>query len=263
MPDSGPASRLIALSGLTSVVLGLFLVGLAQGERTQYGSLIVSLDGQLSPLALPRERLAPVAVQLDGSLQTDDGSVLPQVTRVELGLPQQGALSTHGLPVCPHWRIRVTDSAAALRACHTALVGHGQVNMTVQLPNQDPFDAYVRLLAFNTRIGKSRAVLLHAYAPKPPFSVVLPFLVRHRTDRFGMALVADLPALGQWARVAKFEMRLSRRYSYQGRRHSYLNASCPIPKRFTAGFFSFARVAYSLADGRQVSTTIARSCRAR
>jgi hypothetical protein len=58
-------------------------------------------------------------------------------------------------------------------------------------------------------------------------------------------------------------MTLSRRYAYHGQLRSYLSASCPIPRRFTAGFFSFARVAYRLADGRRVSTAIARSCRAR
>jgi hypothetical protein len=135
--------------------------------------------------------------------------------------------------------------------------------MTVQLPNQEPFTVRVRLLAFNARIGKRRAVFLHAYTGKPPFSVVLPVFVRHRSGRFGTALVAELPALGEWARVARFEMTLSRRYAYRGRPRSYLSASCPIPPRFTAGFFSFARVAYKLTDGRQVSTVIARSCRAR
>jgi hypothetical protein len=118
-------------------------------------------------------------------------------------------------------------------------------------------------LAFNARAGRKRAVLLHAYVRNPQFAVVLVFLVRHRAGRFGTALMADLPAISKWARVARFEMTLSRRYTYRGLRRSYLSASCPIPKRFTAGFFSFARVAYTLADGRQVSTAIARSCRAR
>ena len=46
-------------------------------------------------------------------------------------------------------------------------------------------------------------------------------------------------------------MTLSRRYSYRGRARSYLSASCPIPPRFTAGFFSFAKASFTLAGGRQ------------
>lgn len=258
-----PRNRVISLLVLSSLILGLLLVSLAQGERTQYGTLIVSLGGQLSPLTLPRERSAPVAVNLDGSLQTADGSPLPRVVRVELELPQQGTLSTHGLPTCARRKLIAASSADALVVCRAALVGHGRADMTVQVPTQEPFEVHARLFAFNARISKMQALLLHVYTPKPPFSVVLPFLLHRRSGRFGMALTADLPALGEWARVARFQMTLSRRYIYRGRRRSYLSASCPIPKRFTAGFFSFARIAYKLADGRQVSTAIARSCRAR
>jgi hypothetical protein len=117
-------------------------------------------------------------------------------------------------------------------------------------------------LAFNARAGKNREVLLHAYTASPPLAVVLPFVFRKGSGRFGRRLGADLPVLGRWARVASFTMVLSRRYQYGGRRRSYLSASCPIPKRLTAGFFSFARVAYGLADGRRVTASIARSCRA-
>jgi hypothetical protein len=79
-----------------------------------------------------------------------------------------------------------------------------------------------------------------------------------------MALVADLPrALGPWPHLSHFEITLARRYAYRGRSHSYLSATCPIPRRFTAGFFSFARANFTLADGRRIGTAIPRSCRTR
>lgn len=247
---------------LTLAVLGI-AVAIAQGERSQHGKLIVSLNGRLSPLALPRRHAAPVAVGLEGSLRTVDGSRLPRVTRVEFGLPQQTVLSTYGLPVCTRRKLLVTSSAHALKVCRAALVGRGHVDLTVQVPGQEPFAVHTRLLAFNARMGARRAVLLHAFTTHPPLAVVLPFVYGRGSGRFGRTLSADLPVLGEWARVAEFRMVLSRRYASRGRRRSYLSASCPIPKRLTAGFFSFARVAYSLADGRQVTAAIARSCRAR
>lgn len=254
--------RIASAALLTLALLGL-VGATAHGERTQYGTLIVSLSGRLSPLALPRTHAAPVAVDLEGSLQTADGSPLPRVTRVEFGLPQQAVLSTDGLPICTRDKLLVTSSADALKACRAALVGRGQVHLTVQVPGQESFTVHTRLLAFNARMGGRRGVLLHAYTATPPLAVVLPFAYGHGLGRFGRTLGADLPVLGEWARVAEFKMVLSRQYAYRGRRRSYLSASCPIPKRLTAGFFSFARVAYSLADGRQVSAAIARSCRAR
>jgi hypothetical protein len=248
---------------LTIAVLSLLVVALARGERSQHGSLILSLGGKLSPLALPRDHAAPVAVALEGGLRTADGSPLPRVTRVEFGLPQQGVLSTHGLPTCTRRKLIVTSNADALAVCRSALVGHGHVDLTVQVPHQEPFAIHTRLLAFNGRFDGKQAVLLHAYTSHPPLAVVLPFTFGHESGRFATTLAANLPVLGEWARVAEFKMVLSRRYVYRGRRLSYLSASCPIPRRFTAGFFSFAQIAYWLGDGRQVSTSIARSCRAR
>lgn len=253
---------LLALVGLA--LAGLLGAGLARGEQSQQGDLIVSLDGGLSPLQLPRDRTAPVAVRLDGGLRTADGSLLPRVTRIALALPGQGVLSTRGLPVCPQRRLRNTKDPEALAACGPALVGHGELRAQVLVPHQAPFTIHSHLLAFNGRVGGHRAVILHGAATDPPTVVVLPFLVRRGSGRFGTTLVADLPpALGPWPHVAHFEMTLSRRYAYRGRERSYLSASCPIPPRFTAGFFSFAHATFTLTGGRRIGTGIARSCRAR
>lgn len=259
---SGPRRLLAALAVL--LALAALGAGLALGERTQHGNLIVSLDGGLAPLKLPREHPAPVSVHLSGGLQTADRSVLPRVTRIEIGLPGQGVLTTRGLPVCPQRRIRHTLPAQALAACRSALVGRGSLRAEVLLPNQPPFQVHASLLAFNGSIDGRRAVILHAYAEQPPTVVVLPFLIRLRSGRLGTTLVADLPpSLGPWPHFAHFQMTLSRRFEHRGRHFSYLSASCPIPRSLTAGFFSFARATYTLAGGREVGTSIPRSCRAR
>lgn len=259
----GTATRTLGVFVALALLAGL-AAGLADGERAQQGNLIVSLDGNFSPLKLPREQAAPVAVHLEGGLQTADGSLLPRVTRVELGLPGQGILSTQGLPTCSQQRLRNAKSAEALAACRPALVGHGRLQAEVLVPNQSPFAIDARLLAFNGRVKGHRAVILHAFASSPPTVVVLPFLVKRGSGRFGTALVANLPpTLGPWPHFAHFEITLSRRYSYRGRSRGYLSASCPIPRRLTAGFFSFARASFTLADGRQIGTAVARSCRAR
>lgn len=255
--------RVLLLLAVLALLAGLG-AGMARGERTQQGNLIVSLDGDLTPLKLPRERPAPVAVHLEGGLQTADDALLPRVTRVELGLPAQGVLSTRGLPTCSPRRLRNTTSEEALAVCRGALVGDGRLQADVLLPHQAPFGIDADLLAFNGRVRGRRAVIVHAYAAEPPTVVTLPFLVRHRGGRFGLALVADLPpTLGPWPHFAHFDLTLSRRYSYRGQRRSYLSASCPIPPRFTAGFFSFAKASFTLVGGGRIGTGIARGCRAR
>lgn len=253
---------LLALVAL--IALGVVLATSVQGERSQRGNLVVNLDGELSPLKLPREREAPVAVRIEGGLRTANGETLPRVTRVELGLPAQATLRTRGLPSCPPRRLRNATTPQALAACRRAVVGRGRLEADVLLPHQPSFAIGTRLFAFNARLGGRRAIVLHAYAANPPTVVVIPFRVRPGSGRFGTALVANLsPELGPWPRFARFELTLSRSYRFRGERHSYLSASCPIPPRFTAGFFSFARTTFTLADGREIGTGIARGCRAR
>jgi hypothetical protein len=263
-PKSAGSGTVGALVAVAALLVGALTATLVQGERTQYGSLIVSLDGGMAPLTLPRERPAPVTVRLHGALDTANGTQLPRVRRIELGLPGEGTLFTKGLPVCPVLRLTNTSQAKALRHCRAALVGRGRIEADVLLPNQRPFRIHAPVLAFNGRVGGRKAVVMHAISKSPPTVVVVPFVLRRRPGRFGMALVADLPShLGPWPHFARFDLTLSRRFRYRGHLRSYLSASCPIPPRWTAGFFSFAKVTYTLAGGRRVSTAITRSCRAR
>jgi hypothetical protein len=260
---AGTAGRLLLAIAALALLTALS-AGLARGERTQHGNLIISLNGHFAPLTLPRDRPAPVSVQLDAGLQTSDGTVLPRVTRVELGIPGQGAISTRGLPTCPRRRLRDTTTRRALEICRRALIGHGEMVAQVKIPHQRAFMVYAPLLAFNGRVAGHRAVIVHGVSARPPTSVVLPFLIRRRPGKFGTVLVAHMPRdLGPWPRFARFEMNLSRRYRYRGRTRGYISASCPIPKRFTAGFFSFAKATFTFAGGRHLSTGIARSCRAK
>lgn len=244
------------------LALGLAVATGARGERAQRGNLVFSLQGRISPLKLPRDHLAPISVHLVGGLRTLDGSTLPRVTRVELGLPRQGVLDARGLPVCSPRKLRSATTAGALAACRDALVGRGRLRAEVVLPDQAPLAIDTQLLAFNGRVDGRAAVIVHAFGEGVPVAIVIRFLVEHRDSQLGTVLVARLPrALGPWPRLAHFDLTLSRRFHFQGKRRSYLSASCPIPKALTAGFFSLARAGLRLAGGGQIGTAITRGCR--
>ncbi len=243
----------------------LLAPGLARGERAQAGNLIVALNGGIAPLDLPRDRTAPVAVSLQGRVATADGSPLPRLTRIDLGLAGKDLLFTRGLPVCPRARLRNATSRQALDRCAPALVGNGRLDADVFVPNQSPFAIHAHLLAFNGRArGGRTAIWVHAFSLDPPVSLVFPFVVRAGGGAFPTRLVAIVPrSVGPLPHLAAFELTLRRRFSFAGERRSYISASCPVPKPFTAGFLSFARATYSFADDRRISIESVRSCRAR
>lgn len=245
-------------------MLCLVVVGGASGERQQRGNLLLTFDGSLSPLKLPRDRPAPVAVRLAGTLRTLDGAQLPRVKRIELALPTHGVLDTVGLPVCSPRKLRFATTAEARRVCGPALVGHGRLGAEVLLPGQAPFAIDAGVLAFNARVKGRRAVVMHAFGEGLPVAVVLRFVIRQTDGRLGLKLIAHLSrALGPWPRFAHFDMTFSRRYVYRGERHSYLSASCPLPPRFTAAPFSLARANLTLQGGGSIGTEIIRNCRGR
>jgi hypothetical protein len=250
---------------LTLAVLLLLGVGWASAERSQTGNLIVSLKGGISPIKLPRHSVAPVAVQLAGGVQTSDNSPVPRVNSIKLELAWRGELNTRGLAVCPRIRLSTTTGAQARRLCGGALVGNGHLYAQIFLPHQTPFGIRAHLLAFNgkTKVGRP-AVWVHGFSSNPPVSFVLPFTVHHGEGAFKTVLVSVIRrAIGPWPRVANFEINVSRHFRYQGRSRSYLNASCPVPRGFTAGFLSLARATYNFAGGEQLATESVRSCRAR
>ncbi len=257
--------RRVALAlGVLAALGWLLAAGAASGERSQRGNLVVSLNGGITPRVLPRDRPTPVAVHLDGKISTADGSTLPQVKQVKVEVAGHGLLDTDGLAVCPRGRLRNSNDQQALERCGPALVGGGSLAAQVLIPHQAPFAIHARLLAFNGRTtGGRTAIWVHAFSPDPPISLVLPFVVRHGTDDFPTSLVAAVPAeLGPLPRLAVFHLRLYRRFTYRGERHSYISATCPVPPSFTAGFLAFARATYSFAGSRELQVESVRGCRA-
>jgi hypothetical protein len=257
--------RARALPALVAVAILTLLVSQAGAERSQRGNLIVSLDGGITPKALPRDHAAPVAVHLLGGVTTSDGSPIPRVNWIKLELAWRGRLLTQGLPVCPQVRLRSTDSRQAMEACGGSLVGRGHLYAQIFVPNQEPFGVHANLLAFNGKTkAKHPAVLVHAYTSDPPVSFIIPFTVHHNKGAFRTVLVTTIRrSVGPWPHVANFEIDVARSFSWHGHRRSYLNASCPVPPQFTAGFLSFARATYTFAGGDQLTTETVRSCRAR
>jgi hypothetical protein len=256
------ALPLLALGAIAALALPGGPVG---AERAQDGSVIVSLDGGISPNKLPRDHAVPVAVHLAGGVSTSDDSPLPRVNWIKLELAWRGQLFTKGLAVCPRERLGDTTSTQAIKACGDALVGRGQLYARVFLPNQQPFGVHSTLLTFNGKTPAGRpAVWAHAYSSNPPVSFVIPFTVRHQPGAFRTVLVTTIRrSVGPWPHVANFQIKVEKSFDYRGERRSYLSASCPVPPHFTAGFLSLARATYTFAGGTQVTTESVRSCRTR
>jgi hypothetical protein len=245
-------------------VAAVLCVGIAQAEVVGGANVRASLDGWLTPHALPRSGVAPVALHLKGAVTTSDGREPPQLLRVTISINRNGKVSTTGIPVCPERSIEATTSAQALAACGVALVGSGSFTAHIAVPAQAPFPARGKLLAFNSMVRGRRVILAHIYGTDPvPTSRVLELKFQPPgRGAFGATLSMKLPQFGEhWGYATGFSLTLHRRYTYQGRRRSLISASCPAPKGFNVALFAAARGTYYLADGRKITRVLHGSCR--
>lgn len=252
------------LGVLASLLILAVLAIPVDAERNANGSLEAFLKGGISPRILPRTHKAPVAVRLHGGIQTAQGIPLPRVKQVRLELAYKGKLDTTGLPLCPRSRLRALNIQEALSICRSALVGRGRLYARIFLPGQLPFPLHAHLLAFNGKTSEGRtSVWVLAYSENPPTSFVLPFHVRREIGAFPTVLVSVLPRnVGPWPHFAQFNIVIARSFHHNGRLHSYLSASCPLPPRLTSGLLSLARATFSIYEGPDLSVETVRTCRA-
>lgn len=252
-----------------AVIFALALLGaavVAQGEVYQRGNLRVSFDGRLRPHDLPRERLAPVTVSLDGSVGTVDGSRPPQLREITVAMNRAGKLFSTGLPVCRPSQLQQTSSEAALRLCRAALVGHGTFAVNVDSPNVPLIPARGKVLIFNSRVGGEQGMLLHLYGSSPVRAAfVLPFKVQHRSQgEFGTVFSTRIPTLASdLGYVTEIKLKIGRRYRYAGKARSFLSASCAAPAGFPGVTYQLAKTTFAFSDGTRLTSHLTRDCAVR
>jgi hypothetical protein len=254
------------LLGMLAPFLTLTVLAIpVEAEKVASGHLIAFLEGGVSPRTLPRTHKTSVAVRLHGGIRSTEGIPLPRVKQVRLELAYKGELDTDGLPRCPKADLGAIDTREARSICGSALVGDGHLYARVFLPDQLPFSLHAHLLAFNGQTSQGRtAVWVLAYSSDPPVSFVLPFHVRRESGPFPTTLVSVIPRnVGPWPHFAQFNIVIRRRFRHEGRMHSYLSASCPLPPRFTSGLLSLARATFEIAEEPDATVETVRTCRAR
>lgn len=244
----------------------LACVGVARGELSQSGDLRIAFDGGFTPRMLPRDRLAPVTINVTGSIRTTDGSRPPQLRRMVVAINRNGRLFTRGLPACPAGLLQSTTTEAALERCGPALVGRGSFATNVDFPNSSAFPAQGETLAFNGRSDGRPAILMHFYVSTPvQATLVIPFKIGHRSrGEFGTVLSARIPLLaGDQGYVTDIGLTIGRKFRYGGNRHSLLSASCAAPAGFPGAVFEFAKGSFYFANGQKLTTSLTRDCRVR
>jgi hypothetical protein len=251
-----------ALAAL-ALLVALGAAGAAQAEVEQQGDVVVGFNGKISPHSLPRTGLAPVAVTIESTFASSEGTdPPPQLRTISIGINRAGKIYDRGLPTCKVRKIQPTTINAAKRICGNAIVGSGHVQVRVHLANQPPFTFTGPMLVFHgKRAGGDRRLLAQVYGRKPPSAFVLNFKIVEGPGEFGTTIKTSLPKSGRkWAYVTGFDMKLRRVYTYEGKKHSYLSAGCAALEGFPGAVYNFAQANFGFATGQHVEETLVRDC---
>jgi hypothetical protein len=235
-------------------------------EIAQNGTLRLTVESDLSPRRLPRKGVAPIAVSIGGQVSTTDGNLPPRLKKMRIELNRHGRLDYRGLPTCDYGRIQPGSTGRALAGCRSSLVGRGRFSAIITLSGQEPYETEGRLLVFNA-LQKGKPVLYgHIYSPRPfATSFVIVFEIKKlRGKTYGTALTAvPPPAFKRWGNLTGLSMTLERRFSYEGKRHSYISAGCPAPEGFPGALFALARTRFDFAGGQKLTSVLTEDCKVR
>jgi hypothetical protein len=255
--------RRLATVALLLIATGA-LAAVAAAEVVQSGNVRVTFHADFIPHVLPREHPAPISVEVDGEISTTDGSQPPPLQRLRVELSSSGKIDTLGLPACRAATLQSTSSDLALQRCGPAQVGHGTFEAQLQFSGR-PIPVDGRALVFNGVVGGRPGMFIHIYIARPvQVTLVIPLKISHGSGRFGTVLTTRVPKLaGGSGSITELQLKVGRRYTYRGARHSYLSAACTAPEGFPGATFTFAHALFGFEGGRKMDAFISRRCQVR
>jgi hypothetical protein len=227
-------------------------VALAAGEKptvVRAGNLILTINGGVSPKALPKNKLAPIKLNVSGGIATVDGSQPPALKEVIIDTDKNGTVNAKGVPTCTSGKIQATDTKHAEAACKSAIIGKGKTTVRVAFPESTPFNATGPLVVFNGGLkGGVTTLFIHAYVavPTPTAIVTTVKIKKEHKGRFGTRSIASIPVIaGGSGSVTSFALAINK--------PGYLLAKCPD------GHFS-AQAEAVFRNGDKVKGSIVRTC---
>jgi len=229
----------------------------AKREVARVGNLFLADNGGILPSRLPRHRQVPISGRIQAEIGTTDGSHPPAVREVNVDFDRTIQLHAKGVPVCRGSQLEARDTKAAKRVCGKAIVGSGSARVEIAFPEQRPITTTSPLVVFNGGVrGRRTTMFIHAFitVPVPAAVVTRVRITRKRRGRYGMNADAKIPPIAGGAGSATyFKLALGRRFTYRGRKKSYLTASCPTGSYLTKGHVLFA-------DGTRLGLTHVLPC---
>jgi hypothetical protein len=203
-----------------------------------------SIAVNITPNKRSKTKAGPVTlfVKTATTSTTSANGVPSPATRAIVDFPKGLSIFAKGYPTCDASKLQNTSTEAALEACKKAQIGGGKGTADLVVGTK-VFPVTTTITAFNgVPQGGKPVVLLHTYSQTPvQTTIVLVGTVSgFNKQGFGARLDVSIPLIagGQGA-ITGFEVKIAKTYTYKGKKHGYVNASCPSKQWKARGEFDF------------------------
>jgi hypothetical protein len=247
---------------VATILLALGAAGTAEAIKVKVraGDLLVIGHGGFRPTALPRDHNAPITIYGGGRVETVSGGLPPILETITFEFDRHGSVVTKGLPVCRRGRLEATTAPAARKACGPSIVGKGRGRALVAFPEQAPFPVESPITVFNgPPKGRNPTVLAHAYTTVPvPTTFIVPVVIEKiNKGVYGYRTEARIPKIAGGAGIPiSGKLTIGKRWTFKGKRLSYVNARCATGRLQARGKFGFK-------DGTLLKGTFLAPCQVR
>jgi hypothetical protein len=251
----------IALAVATATVT--IAVGVAAAEKptvVRAGNLILTINGGVTPKALPKDKLAAISFHGSADLATVDGTHPPAFKESSFEVDRDVAIDVGGIPTCRKSQLENRSTGDARAACPTAILGGGSGKVEVAFPEQPPIHATGPLVLFNGgEKGGLTTLYIHAYVAIPAPTAIVATVTARRISNgpYGLRFDASLPLIaGGSGSPTHFDIHTNRLVKdKRGKKRGFLFAKCSDGHLQAKGSATFR-------DGTTLFGAIARTCQA-
>lgn len=219
---------LAALALSAALALGASTIASATSTTIHAGNLIVTFGGTVSPKAISKTKYTPITANIFGSIKTDDGTHPSAFREAKVSIDKDVKVNVKGYPVCKSSQLQAQDTAAAKKVCGSAILGEGFADAEIAFPEQKPIKVHSPLIVFNGgQQGGKTLLLIHTFITVPvPAAIVTTVTIQKKGT--GLYSIAKIPVIvGGSGSAIDFSFKLGKKYSYKGKKMSYLEATCP------------------------------------
>ena len=252
-------NRAITTAALALAATAL-LAAVASAIVIRVGDIVVTADGGFTPTALPKRTDAPITIHGGGNLSTVSGDWPPVIETITLEYDKHGHVETTGLEVCKRSKLEASTVPQARKRCPESIVGRGEGRGVVVFPEQAPIKVSSPITIFNgPRIHGNPSVLAHFFTTVPVSTAfVIPIEIeRISKGLYGYRTEAKIPPIaGGHGIPLAGHLKIGRKWTYKGKKHSYINARCETGRLQARGEFTFK-------DRTVLSGTFLRPCTVR